>query len=224
VAERLGRTFDTYVLDVRGRGLSEGGEHLDYGLDACAADLCAFLKELNLGKAAVLGHSNGARIAVRAARLDSTHLERIVLLDPPVSGPGRRAYPSALAPILALLEAARRGEAWGGLRKSPLAPWPEDLQRLRAEWLHTCDPRAAEVTHRDFHEQDFHSDLAALAIPAALIAAGKGGVILEGDEEEIRRIRPDMPFLRVPNAGHQVQVDDFEGFLRALGQVLGRNL
>ena len=42
VGERLGRTFDTYVLDVRGRGLSEGGPDLDYGLDACAADLRAF--------------------------------------------------------------------------------------------------------------------------------------------------------------------------------------
>lgn len=37
VAERLCATFDVYILDVRGRGLSESGAHLDYSLDACAA-------------------------------------------------------------------------------------------------------------------------------------------------------------------------------------------
>jgi hypothetical protein len=35
VAERFGRQFDTYVLDVRGRGLSEASSALDYSLDAC---------------------------------------------------------------------------------------------------------------------------------------------------------------------------------------------
>jgi N-formylmaleamate deformylase len=34
VAERFGRQFDTYVLDVRGRGLSEASSALDYSLDA----------------------------------------------------------------------------------------------------------------------------------------------------------------------------------------------
>ena len=48
VAERLGRHFDTYVLDMRGRGLSEGGDELDYSLDACAADAIAFADALGL--------------------------------------------------------------------------------------------------------------------------------------------------------------------------------
>ncbi|HCP31214.1 MAG TPA: alpha/beta hydrolase, partial [Pseudomonas sp.] len=34
VAERLGQHFDTYVLDVRGRGLSSSGPDLDYATDA----------------------------------------------------------------------------------------------------------------------------------------------------------------------------------------------
>jgi N-formylmaleamate deformylase len=36
--EWFGGRFDTYVLDVRGRGLSEHGSHLDYSPEACAAD------------------------------------------------------------------------------------------------------------------------------------------------------------------------------------------
>ncbi|WP_423056696.1 alpha/beta fold hydrolase, partial [Achromobacter xylosoxidans] len=37
VAERLGQRYDTYVLDVRGRGLSSADPGLDYSLDAQAA-------------------------------------------------------------------------------------------------------------------------------------------------------------------------------------------
>lgn len=220
VGERLGRKFDTYVLDVRGRGLSESGDHLDYSLDVCAADVCALVTALKLDNAIILGHSNGARIAIRAARRKNARFGRIILVDPPVSGPGRRPYPSALEPLLKLIEAARRGGAWEGLLASPLAEWPDRLQRLRAEWLHTCDPRAASVTHNGFHEDDIHSDLPHLDIPTALIAAGKGGVILDSDVQEIRTLNPDISFQRVKKAGHQVHVDDFDGLFLALSEVL----
>ena len=55
VAERLGRQFDTYVLDVRGRGLSSSGPVLDYGLDSQAADVLAFAEALGLQRFALLG-------------------------------------------------------------------------------------------------------------------------------------------------------------------------
>jgi N-formylmaleamate deformylase len=85
VAEHLGRQFDTYVLDVRGRGLSSSGPGLDYGLDAQAADVAAFAQALGLQRWALLGHSMGGRIAVRAARSQPAGLTRLVVVDPPVS-------------------------------------------------------------------------------------------------------------------------------------------
>lgn len=224
VGDRLGKLFDTYIIDVRGRGLSEQGDHLDYGIDACAADLCAFVKAVGLSSAILLGHSNGARIAIRAARREETLFKHIILADPPVSGPGRRPYPSSLEPMLTLLEAARRGEAWEGLLASPFPPWPEPLMRLRAEWMHTCDPSAARVTHRGFHEDDIHADLAGLTLPTTLIAAGKGGVISDEDLMEIRHLNGAISMSRLENAGHQMQVDDFEGFLAAVAESLGVNV
>ncbi|KAA9166273.1 alpha/beta hydrolase, partial [Delftia sp. BR1] len=62
VAEHLGRQFDTYVLDVRGRGLSSSGPGLDYSLDAQAADVAAFAQALGLQRWALVGHSMGGRI------------------------------------------------------------------------------------------------------------------------------------------------------------------
>ena len=224
VGERLGRTFDTYVLDVRGRGLSESGPDLDYGLDACAADLCAFAEALGLKRYVVVGHSMGARIAIRAARAAPAEMARIVLADPPVSGPGRRAYPSPLPAVLELLRAARRGEADAALRRPGVAPWPEALLRVRAEWLHTCDERAAVEAHRSFHEDDIHADLPQIRIPMALLVAGRGGVILPEDVAEILKLAPKIEVRKVEGAGHQMQVDDLEGFLAALGSVLDARL
>lgn len=93
VAERLAEDYDVHVLDVRGRGLSEAGA-LDYALDAMAADIVALARELSDAPVAVLGHSMGARIAIRAARKAGDAFSSLFLVDPPVSGPGRRAYPS----------------------------------------------------------------------------------------------------------------------------------
>lgn len=216
VAERLGERADVYVLDVRGRGLSEAGPHLDYGLDACADDVVAFAHAVGLGKYTVLGHSMGARIGIRAARREDPAMERLILVDPPVSGPGRRAYPSPLEPLRKLLHAAYHGEAMAALTAPGVAPWPEALLRVRAEWLHTCDERAVVETHRGFHEDDIHADLPHIRIPTALIAATRGDVIRAEDEAELRRLLPSMVVTRVPDAGHQIPVDNLEGFLAAL--------
>jgi N-formylmaleamate deformylase len=224
VAERLGLHFNVYVLDVRGRGLSESGAHLDYGLDACAQDVLAFAAVLGLAPFTILGHSMGARIAIRAARRPGPTLERIVLVDPPVSGPGRRKYPSPLDGILELLHAAYRGQAYEALKAPGVPAWPEALLRVRAEWLHTCDERAVVDAYRGLHEDDIHADLPHVRVPAALIAAGKGDVIMVEEEHEIVRLLPSIAVRRVANAGHNVPVDDFEGFFAALGSILGAKL
>ncbi|KAG0766602.1 hypothetical protein G6F22_017804 [Rhizopus arrhizus] len=96
VGERFGKTFDTYILDVRGRGLSEAGTALDYSLDAQAADVLAFAQALGLERYSLVGHSMGGRIGVRAGRTRPAGLRRLVLVDPPVSGPGRRPSPAQL--------------------------------------------------------------------------------------------------------------------------------
>jgi len=223
IAERLAVHLDVHVLDVRGRGLSETGAHLDYGLDVLAADVVAFAEAAGLREYVLLGHSMGARIGVRAARKPGLPIRHLILVDPPVSGPGRRPYPSQLAGVLELLRAARAGEAERVLRESSSPAWPEEMLRLRAEWLHTCDEQAAVAAHRGFHEDDIHADLPDLKVPATLIAASRGGVILPDDIAELRSLSPAMRVTTVPNAGHQIAAENPEGFLAAVGECLHLN-
>jgi N-formylmaleamate deformylase len=220
VAERLCTDRDVHILDVRGRGLSESGPHLNYSLDACASDLVAFAEALGIDRYTILGHSMGARIGIRAARWRPSSIERLIMVDPPVSGPGRRAYPIAIEPLLKLLYSAQRGEADAALRGPNAPQWPEKHIRTRAEWLHTCDERALAESHRGFHHDDVHFDLGHLDVATALIVAGKGGVIRAEDEAEIRRLLPTITIRRLEGAGHQMQIDDTEGFLAIVEELL----
>lgn len=223
VGSWLAAWSDCFVLDVRGRGLSEAGAHLDYGLDACAQDVSAFVRDLELGPVIVIGHSMGARIAARAAARDAGAFRSLILLDPPTCGPGRRDYPIPAERTLGLLRAAHRGEAAAALTADARTPWPEELQRLRAEWLSTCDERAVRAAYADFHAQDLFADLAGTRLPLSLVCAGVGGVVSEDDVDEMRRLRPDLDVVRVAGAGHQMQAESFGAFSRALGEVLRRH-
>ncbi|MGQ9369576.1 alpha/beta fold hydrolase [Azospirillum sp. ST 5-10] len=220
VGERFGRSFDTYVLDVRGRGLSEASDALDYGLDAMAADLAAFAGALELGDYALVGHSMGGRIAARAVGRHGAAPGCLVMVDPPVSGPGRRPYPAQLPWYVDSIRLARRGCDLEAMR--PFCPtWTDEQLRLRAEWLHTCDERAIVTAYEGFQSDDVHADLPRLRCPTLLMMAGRGGVILPEDETEIRALLPSVRTVRVETAGHMIPWDDEEGFYRAFGDFLG---
>jgi len=223
VAEALSADFEVYTLDVRGRGLSEAGPHLDYGLNACADDLIAFAHALDLRQAVLMGHSMGARHGIRACRKDAKRFERLALIDPPVSGPGRRAYPAKLPWYIDSMALARRGAGVEDLR--PFTPtWTEAEIALRAEWLHTCDEAAVLASYASFHEDDIHQDLATLSLPTLLMSAERGDVILEEDEAEIRRLNPAIQTIRIPDAGHMIPWDNLAGFLAALRPFLSETL
>ncbi|MFC4274451.1 alpha/beta fold hydrolase [Achromobacter aloeverae] len=223
VGEWLSEDYDCYILDVRGRGLSEAGPHLDYGVGACAQDVTSFVEAAALHAPIVVGHSMGARIALRAATLAPGLFGALVLVDPPTSGPGRRAYPVPKARTLGLLQAAHRGEALEFMQRSGAAPWPDVLQGLRAEWLCTCDERAVHVTYDDFHGEDIYADIARTQEPLALLCAGTGGVVSDADIAELRQLRDDLYVTRLPGVGHQMQAEDFAAFKPALGDILARH-
>lgn len=223
VAERFARHFDTYVLDVRGRGLSEASGTLDYSLDACAADVGAFAQALGLAQYSLVGHSMGGRIGIRVARHHAQGLTRLVMIDPPVSGPGRRRYPAQLPWYVDSIRLAQRGITIEQMRQF-CPTWTDDQLRLRAEWLHTCDERAVITAFDGFHQDDIHADLLSMTVPAMLMTAGRGGVIQAEDVAEFERLLPGLKTSHVADAGHMIPWDDEEGFYRAFGDFLGHAL
>jgi len=220
VGERLGEDHDVYVLDLRGRGLSEAGPGLEYTLEDYAADVAGFVTVLGLKEVTVVGHSMGGRIAVRLGRRFPGNLARLVIVDPPLSGPGRRPYVRPLEFYLGPIAQAKRGLLDVDAVRKTYPNWSEENLRLRAEWLHTCDDKAIAESVRGFQEEEVHGDLAALRMPTLLVVAGKGGVILSEDIAEVRALAPGIAVKTVEHTGHMIPFDDLEAFFDALKDFL----
>jgi N-formylmaleamate deformylase len=123
------------------------------------------VEALGLSPASVLGHSMGARIAARLAARRPDLVRRCILADPPVSGPGRRPYPSPLQKYLDDIDAASRGDV----------PRQSEIQRrakpAAAEWLPT-QQGGRPPSHAAFHAEDMFADLPKIVCPA-LVYAGR---------------------------------------------------
>ena len=220
VAETLGKEYDVYVVDVRGRGLSSASDDLDYSIAACAADVPALVDALGLERYFLLGHSFGARIAAKAAARYPAKLERLALIDPPVSGPGRRPYPAKIDFYVDSIRRMSQGADLESIR--PFMPtWTDAQLRLRAEWLHTCLPKAVTDAYDDFHRDDLHADLPLIAIPTLLMAAGRGDVIRPEEFAEIEGLLAQVKSCWVPTAGHMIPWDDESAFFANLGDYFG---
>lgn len=213
VARRLAERFDVHVLDVRGRGLSEAGD-LDYSLDAIARDVVGIVAAENMQRPILLGHSMGARVAIRAARMNSSKFGRLILADPPVSGPGRRAYPAEWSWYEDSILLSRKGCSSEDMKRF-CPTWTQEQNALRAEWLHTCQIDAVRKAFDDLHTEDIHSDLPHIKIPMRLLVAGGAPVIGADDIEEIRLLAPAIDVRLVERAGHMIPWDNLEGFLAA---------
>lgn len=219
VAERLARHFDVHVLDFRGRGLSYSEPGMVATLDAMVSDVLDLMHVQEWTSVTLLGHSMGARVAIRAAARNPERIEKLLIIDPPVSGPGRRAYPYPISWYIDSIRLAMQGTSAEALRA--FAPtWTEEQLRLRAEWLHTCNEDAITQAHCGFHDDDIHADLPKLRTPGLLMTAGRGDVILPADLAEIRTLAPHLEQCTVVNAGHMIPWDDEEEFFRLLGDYL----
>ncbi|OZM81238.1 alpha/beta fold hydrolase [Pseudonocardia sp. MH-G8] len=205
------------VVDVRGRGLSDSGK--SYTLEDYADDTVAVIDGLGLDRPLLLGHSMGARIAaVVAAR--GVPLRGTVLVDPPMSGPGRGPYPTTLEAFLGQLEQAQRGTDADEVARS-WPRWPRREQELRARWLSSCDAEAVAATHAGFESEDFFTTWPQVPARTVLLYGGESPVVTAAGVAEAAAANPGAELVEVPGAGHMVFWDEQETARRLLREILG---
>ncbi|GAA3581176.1 alpha/beta hydrolase [Amycolatopsis ultiminotia] len=220
VARELTDLVRPLVLDVRGRGLSDdapdAGPLHGYHLDAYAADVDAVIEQLRLPAPILLGHSMGARIAARSAL--SGRVAGTVLVDPPMSGPGR-PYPTTVDTFAAQLDQARRGTDADEVAAS-WPRWPRREQELRAGWLASCSATAIAATHAGFESEEFLPLWEKLTGRTALLFGSDSPVVTAADVAGLGAVNPVHPLVAVEGAGHMVFWDQPGPALQALRAVL----
>ncbi|WP_113701464.1 alpha/beta fold hydrolase [Nonomuraea lactucae] len=217
IARELTDLVRPITLDVRGRGLSDDGP--SYTLEDYAADTEAVVTALGLDGAVLLGHSMGARIAGLTAARGKVPLRGSVLVDPPMSGPGRAPYPTTLTAFQLQLQQARRGTDADEVARS-WPRWPRREQELRARWLASCGEEAVAETHRGFESEDFFAFWPSVPAPTALVYGADSPVVTALGADEAVRANPAARLVEVPGAGHMVFWDNPRGALEAVRDLL----
>ncbi|GAA4894660.1 alpha/beta fold hydrolase [Actinomycetospora straminea] len=205
------------VLDVRGRGLSDNGDA--YDLDTYARDVEAVVRGLRLERPILLGHSMGARIVAATAAAGRIDARGSVLVDPPMSGPGRGPYPTTLETFLGQLDQARAGATADDVAAS-WPRWPRREQELRARWMGSISRDAIVATHAGFESEDFFAIWPSVPAPTVLIHGGDSPVVTAAGAEEAAKANPEASVVDVPGTGHMVFWDDPAAALEATREAL----
>ncbi|MEO8721954.1 MAG: alpha/beta hydrolase [Sphingobium sp.] len=218
VARHLASDRRVVVADIRGRGLSDSRPGLGYGLDDYVADALGMIAAIGLERPIILGHSMGARIAIRLAATSPTVPVALILADPPLTGPGRTAYPTPIESYLSAHTAASNGASIDQFRL--LNPsWSDDQIALRLEWLPTCCIEAITQTHANFHSEDIHTDLPKITCPTLLIRAANANVVTpEGAAEVVALLRQGR--VEAVTAGHMIPWENLPEFLAIVRRFL----
>ncbi|MBB6636648.1 alpha/beta fold hydrolase [Cohnella thailandensis] len=195
---------DLYVLslDLRGRGQSVKPS-AGYGVLEYAQDLLYVWNHFsgNAEKPVLVGHSMGGRAACAFAALYPQLVGAAVLIDPPISGPGRPAFP---LPIGRFLEPKRALEAGDIERfRSYYAAPGFDYER-KANELRECSEEAILHSYEAMNRDPFHAYYRMLKVPALLITAGGSPLIPKEAEDELRRMNPLVAVVRYEDVGHEI--------------------
>jgi esterase len=220
----LARDRQVWVLDQRGHGLSDWAD--GYSRAAMAEDLIAWCEHLGLGGAVVVGHSMGAIAALLAAQRRPDLFGRLVVVDAapkPVGGDLAGYLRDVLAGLgsasYATVEEALRDRSGGPRARPALVRHTVEEGLVRGDdgrlrWR--FDGRGLAGSLDSVGEAALWAAVEAVPCPVLLLRGEHSlelSVALAG--EMVRRF-PDARLTTIPDAGHDLGVEQPEQVARAV--------
>lgn len=222
IQRRLAARFRVLALDLRNHGSSP--HHPDMSYAAMAGDVLETLAAQSALPCALMGHSMGGKVAMRAALGQANAISRLIVSDiaPVAYPPAFRAYAQAMQAI-PLEPGLTRAKADAALAKVI----PEAsiraflLQNLRfgeaPAWRIGLEEIAASLPVIEGWEAPAGATYPG---PALFVSGVHSDYIQVQYRPAIRALFPAARFVAVKDAGHWVHADNPEGFLGVLGAFL----
>lgn len=221
IGRALQEQFDVHALDLRNHGSSPHAESMRW-TELCG-DLEAYLDKEGVNEMVLMGHSLGGKIGMRYACENPGIVKKLVIVDiaakpyPPYHDAEFRAMKSvtvgelgsrkeaeaALEPLVPnwamrqfLLTNLVRDEGTGAFR------WQANIEALHASLPH--------IRQNSLQDGDRYEG------PVLLLRGANSDFIIDSDVEDMRHWLPHLQEALVPDAGHNVHVENRKGFLEAL--------
>lgn len=209
-ARRLAaRGGDVYVLDMRGRGWSQRSGPGSHRAADYAADVIALIEHAGLDQPVLAGHSLGARVVAAARARVPGCCAGVVAIDPPMSGPGRRPYPTGLDVFVSGIQGARAGRGEREARET-YPTWTSEQITARAQWLGSCDELAVVESYSWFHLEAFDPVWQDVEPPALILYGDQSPVVTAADAATLAQVNPRADVVAVPGCGHMVPWDNLD--------------
>ena len=216
----LSTEYHTFSLTQRGHGDSDKPN--SYNFNDFAADVEAFMNELGIEKATIVGHSMGSFIAQRVAINYTDRVKRLVLIGSAPSAINNEGI-IEFQEVVASLEDPIDKEFVHEFQSSTLySPVPE-------EFLETVVSESMKVPSRVWKEAlaelgkiDHCDQLRQINLPTLIVWGDQDDFFTREDQETITNLIPNPTIKLYKEAGHgthwekpQEFVDDLEKFLHS---------
>ncbi len=230
LARRLPQGIRLIRMDSRGRGGSQWTGAGTYTVAQEAQDVISLLEHLQVERVAIIGSSRGGLVGMVLAATQKNRLLGLCLNDvgPFLEKEGLRriaAYVGKDPSVSSLEEIADRMPlVMPGFSRVPDLRWVEETIRHYVQYEDHVglpyDPElriALEAALAAPPVDAWPLFDACEGIPLALVRGENSDVLSQSTADEMRRRRPDMSFVNVPNRGHVPFLDEPQS-LRCISQ------
>ena len=224
VAKSLAASHQVYTLDLRNHGNSFHSK--ECSLAIMSDDLYSWINAQGKRKVILCGHSLGGKVAMRFACDYPERIEKLIVVDiAPRSYPPEHHVPTFDAMLsLNLADLNSRKEADQAL--SGLVPHWGFRQFLLANLTHDgsnyCWKSNLSILRKSIENLSSNplqgNDL--FVGPALFVRGGKSGYLRSENHSAIKRFFPSAKVEELIDVGHDVHVEDREGFLKIIRKFL----
>ena len=217
-----GRGWYTVAADLRGHGDSPRATHgltlddLMEDLHETALGLSRFTEKIDI----LIGHSLGALTALKLYKEHGDLIERLVLEEPPGS------ESSDFEEIASMVESdvARAREAPDEMKREQLEEnpsWTEEDAENNVISLRFCDAGPVAEMIRNDLRYDLSTLVGSVEVPTLLVLASEaqGSALPEPERTAVENVLRHGT-VEVFDTGHSVHRENFEGYVRLLGDWL----